>query len=301
MKVDKGKKEAPVRWCVTGPGGIGKSTFAATLPGALFACIEDGTNELDVNRAQNDDGTPLASLADFRATVKWLTNNDHEFQTLVIDTADALNAWIERSILEDEGWKSIESPGYGKGYTRVLEEWRLLLASLERLQREKRMNVLLLAHTHIKRFNPPDSEPFDRYDLKVSDKASALIREWCDAVLFAQHEVVVHKAEKSDKKGRGFSTGNRIIQTVETASVVAKNRYGLPETMPFDAGTYTAIDDHRKMNGEQASAQLEKIIEANTDAKAKAAELRAWFATQTNKPGALSRLRERFAIKEAIS
>jgi hypothetical protein len=300
MKIVKGVIHAPYRWLFSGTEGIGKTTFAATADRPLFLCIEEGANQLDVPRAFKDDGSPLQTYEDVCEAIDALTNDSLGFKTLVPDTLDALNAWIEDFVcrknkwLDDTGAPNIEAPGYGKGYKAVGTEWRAFLARLERLQRAQGMNILALAHCHMKKYSPPDSEPYDRFDLKVSDTASALVREWVDAHFFAQHEVVVTKAQGESKK-RGFATGDRIIHTVASAGISAKNRYGLPPVMKLNRDTYAEIERHRLMDH---TAEFEKLLASTPAAQAKADELRAWFSKKPNKAMALAEARDRFSAKK---
>jgi hypothetical protein len=49
------------------------------------------------------------------------------------------------------------------------------------------MHVLMIGHAQIKSFQDPDlPSAYDRYQLKINDKAAALVREAADAVLFAR-------------------------------------------------------------------------------------------------------------------
>ena len=296
MKVSKGKQLTPWKWLLAGTEGIGKTTFGATCPAPLFASCEDGANELDVARVQ------VETLGDFVELVDALTTDAQKFerehdlpttQTLVIDTVDALEGLIVDDVCRRNKWGNIEDAGYGKGYVAVHAEWRALLAKIERMQRATKLQVLSIGHVHVKKYTPPDSEPYDRFDIKLNEKSSAILREWHDAVFFAQHEVVVAKANGESKK-RGFATGDRVIRTEETAAWRAKNRYGLPSTMRLDAGTYAEIEKHRTRDHR---ADLEALL-VGVDAE-KAAKARAWFETQANKSLALAKLAERITGKAA--
>jgi hypothetical protein len=107
----------------------------------------------------------------------------------------------------------------------------VFLADLERLQRERRMHVILLAHSFIKKFANPEGDDFDRYILKLNEKAAALVREWCKGVYFANYETFA--VSDKQRRVRGVSTGARILHTQRTAAYDAKDRYGLPETLPL--------------------------------------------------------------------
>ena len=230
--VVKGIVKIPDRLLVHGMPGVGKTTFAASFPKAVVAEADrEGSARIDTSRVQIESWQDMTDLVDD------LTETDHEYQTLVLDTADALEAMLWRHICERDDKKSIEDYGYGKGYVAAVEEWRMFLSRLERLRNAKRMGIVIVAHTHIKPFKNPEADDFDRYEMKLNARAAALLSEWCDAVLFARFDTLVAKDEKTGRT-RGVSTGNRVLHTVRTAAYDAKNRYGLPETIPLDYVTF---------------------------------------------------------------
>jgi hypothetical protein len=75
--------------------------------------------------------------------------------------------------------------------------------------------------------------------------ASALLMEHSDIVIFANYFVGITKEKKGfDKEGRkrAIGSGERILYTCERPAATAKNRYGLPEEIPFDhAGNYWSV------------------------------------------------------------
>lgn len=229
MRLDgliRGKLEQPYRVLFYAPEGLGKSTFGSNAPEPIFLGAEEGTAQLDVVRFP----TPT-TWGEVLEAVRVLTNDAHSFQTLVIDTLDWVEPLVWRHVYQRDGVASIEEVGggYGKGYTAAIDEWRLLLAALERLRAAKRMHVLLLAHSWIRKFQNPQGEDFDRYELKLNQKAAGLLKEWPDAVLFANYETFAVKDRA--KRVRGVSTGARVLYTQRTAAYDAKNRYGLPEQL----------------------------------------------------------------------
>jgi len=94
------------------------------------------------------------------------------------------------------------------------------------------MAVVLIAHSEIKRFEAPDSEPFDRFQIKLHRGANAMVREWGDVIGFAHHETAIKKDTNGfTTRARGISTGRRLLRVVETPACVAKNRYGMQDTI----------------------------------------------------------------------
>jgi len=236
-QVRSGVVAAPVKTLVFGSEGVGKSTFAAAAAGALLMPVEDGANHLSVAKL------PVpTSFASVLAALDELASAEHAFKTLAVDTVDALEPLIWAAVIEEARnpkIKSIEDFGYGKGYVAALDRWRVFLARLEKLRSARGMNITLVAHSQIKKFQNPEGEDFDRYELKLAGKGAAgLVKEWADNVLFAAYEVV--SATDENKRTRGVSTGRRIARTVHSASYDAKNRAGLPDPMELDWQVYRA-------------------------------------------------------------
>jgi hypothetical protein len=223
--IKKNTAIAAPRVTVYGVEGIGKSTFASAAPNPIFILTEDGLGSLQVEHF------PIATKpGDVLDAIQALYDGDHDFRTVVIDSLD----WLETLI-----WREIESThdakdlAYGKGALIAAEKWRQVLDGLNALRNDKGMICILIAHTEIKRFDSPEVEPYDRYQPKLQTRSSALVREWSDAVLFANYRTIVKKDDVGFNKtnNRGVSTGERLLYTSEKPAYMAKNRYGLPESI----------------------------------------------------------------------
>lgn len=228
-QVTRGKLPSPMRIVLYGTDGIGKSTFAAHAPSPIFLGAEDGTAHLDVARMP-----PIQSWPDLLESAHELATLPHDFKTIVLDTADWAEPMCWQHVAAREKKAHIEDLAYGKGYAIALNEWRIFLSILERAK-ARGMNVIILAHSLIKTFKNPAGEDFDRYEMKLHQKASGLLREWADCVLFASYETFV---SEMDGRSKGVSSGARLIHTERTAAFDAKNRSGLPAALPLDWGAF---------------------------------------------------------------
>lgn len=247
--VVKGRLRKPRRMLVYGTEKIGKSTFASQARAPIFIGAEDGTSELDVARFPEPVG-----WTDVLDAVHTLTVEDHPYKTAVIDTLDWAEPMCWAYICARGKKNSIEDFGYGKGYTAALDEWRILLARLDDLRASKQMDIILLAHAWIKTFKNPEADDYDRYELKLNNKAGGLIKEWCDAVLFANYETfAVEKGERV----RGVSSGARLLYTQRCAAWDAGNRYGLPEVIPF---SWTEFETAVQAGTPADSAKLTELL-----------------------------------------
>ena len=271
--VTKAVQRRPVRLLVHGQPGVGKTTFAADAPSPVFICPEDGIPEStgEVPRfPAPEDGWRWPDVQD---AVTALTNEAHSYKTLVIDTLDWLEPLLWSWLCEQKSVSSIEDigGGYGKGYGVALDLWRLLLSGIERMSKAKGMNVIMLAHSEIRPFKDPQSEGYDRYELKIHKLPAGLFKEWSDAVLFAQHEAIA-STDKKTKRIRGVSTGARIMHTVWNAAFDAKNRFGLPEEMPLSyPELQAAIDAKAPASAVDLAAEIKrKAAEVGGEVETKA-------------------------------
>ena len=130
--ISKTRRVRSPKIVIVGQGKIGKTTFAAMAPNAIGILTEDGADAVDAN------AFPLASsLAEVYTAIDTLINQDHEFQTLFIDSLDWLEPLVQDHVCKANNWKNIEQPGFGKGYIAAAEEWRNLLSGLEVLRSTK--------------------------------------------------------------------------------------------------------------------------------------------------------------------
>ena len=227
FKIVKGKQKRAVRACIYGAEGIGKSTLASKLPDPLFIDAEGGTYQIDCNRFDQP-----KTWGDVIAMIDYVNDNPDLCKTLVIDTADKVEAMLTEAILAEDGVKSIEKVGggYGKGYTILAERFHKEL--LQRLDKciQKGINVCFTAHAAMRKFESPEDAPYDRWELKCSKKVSPLIKEWADLLLFCNYDVFVVE-DGGKNKARG--AGKRVMHANHKPTYDAKNRYGLPDDMPM--------------------------------------------------------------------
>jgi len=232
-----GAANMPPRIVLQGVQGVGKTTLAASAPHPIFIQTEDGLGVIDVPRF------PLANnYEDVNDALTSLASQDHDYQTLVIDSLDWLEPLIWDKTSRDHGWASIEDPGYGKGYVEALGIWSDFIAALNYLRSTKNMTVILTAHTQVKRYDDPAHEPYDRYNIKLHKAAAAKMLEYADAVLFANYRLATTQSESgfNQKKTRAVGTGERILYTEERPAFIAKNRYAMPPEIPLNWDTIAA-------------------------------------------------------------
>lgn len=224
--IQRGPRSHPPRLLVYGPHGVGKTTFACSAPASIVIQTEDGLGLLETA------AFPLAiETANVFEALETLYNQEHEFKTVVLDSADWLDNLIAKEVRASH---TIQELAYGKDTLLIAEQWRLILDWFNAL-RTKGMAIILIGHAEIRRFDPPDGDSFERYQPKLTARASALVQEWADAVLFANFKTFVKSEVVTQQKTvkKAISGGERLLHTGEKPAYLAKNRYSLPETVPL--------------------------------------------------------------------
>lgn len=239
MKIIRGKQPSAKKVVIYGPEGIGKSTFASQFPDPVFIDTEGSTKDMDVARFEKASSWQM--LTD---QIRYVRSTPGICKTLVIDTAD----WAEQMCIQDlcarNGKKGIEDFGYGNGYVYAKEEFGRFLNLLSEVI-DAGINVVITAHSQIRKFEQPDEMgAYDRYELKLGKKTqsqtSPLLKEWADMVLFANYKTLSVATDDKGKKHKAQG-GRRVMYTSHHPCWDAKNRYGLPEEMPFEYDSIRSI------------------------------------------------------------
>ena len=235
--ITRGKENKPPRIFLYGQEGVGKSCTAAQAPNPVFIQTEDGLDEINTAKF------PLAkSLNDVLNALAALRDEQHDFRTVVLDSADWLERLIWDKVCQDFGVRSIEKAdgGYGKGYVHALTYWRQIVSLLNDLRNVRGMIVIVIAHSKVERFEDPENAAYDRYTPRLHKSATSLLCEWVDAVLFATKRFRVSKEEGTGFQGDraiataiGANGGERILRTVGSPACTAKNRFNLPAEIPL--------------------------------------------------------------------
>ncbi len=97
--------------------------------------------------------------------------------------------------------------------------------------------MVLTAHAKMRKFEQPDEMgAYDRWEMKLSKGVAPMVKEWADMVLFCNYKTMVvnvdgQGAQKGKNKAQG---GRRVMHTTHHSCWDAKNRYGLPDEVPFE-------------------------------------------------------------------
>ena len=220
-----GQVAKPLKVCLYGTGGIGKTELAANLAQlgkrVVFFDLEQGSAALDVHRVDGID-----TFDDLRDAL----HSDalcSQFDAIVIDSItkaeELANTWTLANVKTEKGdtVTRLEHYGWGKGYVHLYETFLLLLGDLDAQVRRGR-DVILIAHECVAKAPNPAGEDWQRYEprLQNTDKGNirAKVKEWSDHLLYVGYDVAVSDG------GKGKGAGTRTIFPVEMPTHWAKSR-----------------------------------------------------------------------------
>lgn len=224
LKISNGVVRRAQKVVLYGPEGIGKSTLASAFPDPLFIDTEGGTSHLNVKRVTID-----GTFGDLIETIQAVAAQD-VCRSLVLDTMDWAEQICVADLLKKYRQTSIESFGYGKGYTYLAEEVQQILRAFDSVIASGK-NAVIVAHAKMRKQELPDEAgAFDRWELKLSRQAAPLVKEWADMLLFLNYKTMVIHTEDGSNKAQG---GKRVIYTSHHPCWDAKNRCGLTDELPL--------------------------------------------------------------------
>ena len=231
------------RIVVIGVEKIGKTTFSCGghFEGGQLASV--GSNKPVIISVKGEEGADALDVAKFPTVydfgsaldcLRALAKEEHEFETVVLDSASALEPLIWQTTCKEGDKKSIEDFGYGKGYILALEYWRQVCNGLDYLRENKGMTSIIIGHTRVKTMQDPETDPYDAYIMDIHDKAANLLFRWADVILFCNTKKIV-KSETG--QAVEVNAGQRYLFTRKTPSHPGGGRgvYGhLPVEIPLD-------------------------------------------------------------------
>lgn len=214
---------------ICGHPGSGKTTLATTFGKSFLIKTKGEAMPRDIPSemmpvALGETDTVESLFDQLMALIK----DPHDFSTLIIDSVSGLDEMFLSDVLsKDPGAKNIQTAhgGYGAGRDMVTAmHWRVRRAA-EQLRIRRGVNTIFIAHTDINRVDPPDSDSYTQWGMRLHAKSSAPYIDQVDLVGFLREDTAVTGKERK----RAVGSGDRVLVTYMTPTAVTKNRFGIKE------------------------------------------------------------------------
>lgn len=221
---------------IIGDSGLGKTTLAATFPKPIVIRAEDGLQAIPAG--QRPDAFPLINkVDDLWDQLKALVVEQHDYQTVVIDSVTALERLFTQHVIDSDPKqpRSINQAlgGYGAGLGAVATLHQRVRKACGVLNERKNMHVVFVAHADTETIELPDQDPYTRYSLRLGKKSVAPYVDDSDVVGFLKLQT--YTTGDGDRK-KAISDGSRLLVTYATASNVSKNRFNINDDLLVEHG-----------------------------------------------------------------
>lgn len=192
---------------------IGKSTLCSQAPAALFLATEPGLNYLEHNEWHDAKGSPgVKNWEDFLLACSEIAKGDHDFRTIIIDTADNLYKMCIDYVCKSNNVDHESAMKWGRGYALIDREFHRVLTKLAQLP----YALWLISHSVTRDEETPTAK-FSKTMPTLPEKGAGVVFALADFILFFDIE-------------RGEDGARRILRTKPQKHYMAGDRSArLPE------------------------------------------------------------------------
>ena len=177
------------------------------------------------------------SWDEFQRCLLAVGSEEHDYKTLVIDTADWVEMILHRAICEKFGKETLSDFDWGQGNAKAAKAWQWIVGTIQDTLDRKGMGCVILAHARLEKFTSPEGPSYDRWvpDLADGTKgtpgARSLLVEWADEVFFGKYKEYSAQVDTKGKQGRaiGVGSGDRVVFTSERPNHIAKRHIEMPD------------------------------------------------------------------------
>jgi hypothetical protein len=159
---------------IYGEEKVGKTSLASKFPEALMLMFEAGGKALSVFQ------TPVNSWAEFLAFLDLLEAGDHEFNTVVVDTADLAANLCNDFVCQKLVIEHPSDAPYGKGWSALREEFQKAMNRVCQLP----TGVIFLSHATEKEITRRTGETSHRIVPTMSKMAREVLEGLVDVIAY---------------------------------------------------------------------------------------------------------------------
>lgn len=214
---------------LVGPPKLGKTTMAGGAPSPVFIQADEG------GLASLPEGIPSAVPTAWDRTpgsdpneltviglVRSILEGEHDYRTLVLDTINRIELLLWRWICRIGQVDTIEmfGGGYGKGYTRALEEVNRLIDLLHQVKSRRGMHWIAISHQVTKTAKDATQDDYERVMMQLNEKSAGAWEGAADTIIYAQPEIQTFDHINKDKEGER----RKVEITGRTIAVVKPGR-----------------------------------------------------------------------------
>jgi hypothetical protein len=230
MKISPASSSTAPIILVFGSEGRGKTTLACKAPKPIALLLERGLPKGITVDAVSD----INSLDDVLGALRDIYTDPRGYQSLIIDTVDALEALLLDSVCKHNGWKTIETPAYGKGFVIADAEWQRFIRGITAIRDRHGLTIMMTCHAEIVTMNDPRAPSYSSYQPKLHKRGRGLVMDACDIVGFISEDLRI--VTDDNDRVRASAGPQRYLFCEGVPSYAAKNRFAMPSkiALPID-------------------------------------------------------------------
>lgn len=239
-QISNQQKPQGLRVMIYGEPKVGKSYFGAQIPNHVFLNLENGLEHIA--------GATKLPYTDDYMVVKQMLNEletgQHNFKTLVVDSADVLENLIKKWVVglqNNTNIRDIADIAYGRGYPLLLTETRKLIEQFERLRTKRGMNLVFICHSEVKKMQPPVGNEYTYIAPSLyakttqGDSTLKIYSDYVDIIGYCTFKTIVQQISTGfGSRGQAIGTGERVLHLdAANPAYIAGSRYPMPAEIPF--------------------------------------------------------------------
>lgn len=266
--IQKGVQKRPLKIFLYGANGIGKTHVSGGFPSPIFMDLEDGLDGQDYPRQR------IKTWEEAQGFVDFLTEENHPFQTLIIDSMDRLEKFAIPVACAQAGIDNLNK-GYGQGIVTLTSLFEGFREKIDILLEQKSMHIIFVSHEKIQRIQMPGEITHDMIVPSLNDRIWPIYTDWCNIV---GHAYFALKSDKTRDIGfnnkqttvvldeDAFASGPRLLRVNPHEKIaVSKNRFVFKTllkdnridtySIPFTAQAILAQVDHFYKNNSNTKGE----------------------------------------------